>query len=225
MNKNQVKFYLFGDSICYGQLVSVHNTWVSKLASSLELMCKEKIEFFVQNAGVNGNTTRQALERLYYDVTSHRPDYVLVQFGMNDCNYWETDGGMPRVSPESFRANLEEIVAKCSATGVRHTFLNTNHPSLKGSFKHLSDITYDDSNKQYNTYIREAYENLKRQRYQISLNDIESSWTEYLSDNISSIHLSDLLLADGIHLSLSGHDLYARLLIPVVTTVIVSKEL
>ena len=110
-----IKLYLFGDSICFGQLVSSYKTWASSLATALEKLNNSETRFLVQNAGVNGNTTRQALERLYYDVISHSPKYVLIQFGMNDCNYWETDRGLARVSPTAFMANLKEIVCKCEA--------------------------------------------------------------------------------------------------------------
>jgi len=91
--KQNVQLYLFGDSICFGQLISGHRTWASSLAESLEGLNSEHKTFLVQNVGVNGNTTRQALERLNYDVTSHAPKYVLIQFGMNDCNIGKVMGG------------------------------------------------------------------------------------------------------------------------------------
>ena len=67
-------FYLFGDSICYGQEVSANLTWVMALAiARINLYIFEE-NAFLHNAGVNGNTTRLALERMHYDVTSHFPD-------------------------------------------------------------------------------------------------------------------------------------------------------
>jgi len=206
--KQNVQLYLFGDSICFGQLISGHRTWASSLAESLEGLNSEHKTFLVQNVGVNGNTTRQALERLNYDVTSHAPKYVLIQFGMNDCNYWKSDGGLPRVSPKAFMANLEEIVRKCFKSGVSHCFINTNHPSRKGAFKHVHDITYDESNRQYNDHIREAVNIMQNSGLEITLFDIEKIWCDYLT-SYSNLNLSDLLLDDGIHLSLSGHQLYS----------------
>ena len=52
-----------------------------------------------------------------YDVQSHEVDVLVVGFGMNDCNYWMTDKGVPRVSQNAFRANLHH-----------------NSPPLKESF-------------------------------------------------------------------------------------------
>ena len=124
---------MFGDSICFGQLVSGHKTWASAFARSLEALNSDDCRFLVQNAGVNGNTTRLALERLNYDVASHQPSYVIIQFGMNDCNYWESDVNLPRVSPTAFKSNIIEIVEKCLASGAKHCFEHKSTPQIEGN--------------------------------------------------------------------------------------------
>lgn len=173
-SKKIVKVYLLGDSICFGQLVNSYQTWPSLVARALNAKEKNETTYLLQNAGVNGNTTRQALERLHYDVTSQRPMFVLVQFGMNDCNYWRTDGDQPRVSPAAFKANLVEIISKCHSSGVRHCFLNTNHPSAKGPFEHVQRLTYDESNQEYNTYIRQVAEEMHWKGARLTSFDIEN---------------------------------------------------
>ena len=209
--------YIFGDSICYGQLVSPVKTWVAKLTSEIDKNSNKN--FLVQNTGVNGNTTRQALERLHFDITSHKPNYVLVQFGMNDCNYWVTDNNMPRVSKEAFLSNIKEIVNKCLGSGVEHCFLNTNHLSNKGQFEHYKKISYDDSNKEYNDIIKKAFQDLSESTKRITLIDIEQEWVNYINSN-KNINLEDLLLEDGIHLSIEGHNLYSLILIPKILKVV-----
>ena len=97
------KLIFFGDSICTGQYVSIHKGWVNKLSKSLS---SENI--MILNSSVNGRTSRQALEDMPYHVQEQRPNYLVIQFGMNDCNYWESDKGVPRVSPKSFEANIIE---------------------------------------------------------------------------------------------------------------------
>lgn len=210
-----MKFYIFGDSICFGQLVSSHKSWVNSLAMQLEKVANPKKNYLIQNASINGNTTRQALERIHYDLTSHQPKIVFIQFGMNDCNYWETDYGLPRVSKDSFQANLKEIIDKCFASGTKHIFVNTNHISLKGGFKHINKITYDDSNLEYNKLIRKQSKRLIGQKYPITLLETEKIFQLYLLKN-KKIKLSDLLLDDGIHLSVLGHQVYADNLIPII---------
>jgi acyl-CoA thioesterase I len=111
--QDPLRVVFFGDSICVGQGVSLFKGWVTKIASGLDLLSQEiGREIVVVNASVNGNTTRQALERMPYEVQSHGVDILLTQFGLNDCNLWLTDGGLPRVSADAFAANLKEIIAR-----------------------------------------------------------------------------------------------------------------
>lgn len=125
----------FGDSIAAGQYVSPHLAWVTRVAVALP-------DHLVVNAGRNGDTTRLALERLAYDVTWYRPDVVVVQFGLNDCN---TRDGRVRVSGPAFSANLVEIVDAIACPVV----LVENHRTAKGEL-------YDSTAEAYNERIRWA---------------------------------------------------------------------
>ena len=112
-----IKIFFFGDSICFGQYTSPHESWVTQISEKLnEVASERQFKILIQNPSVNGNTTRQALERMPYDVQSHEPEILIVQFGMNDCNYWETDRGMQRVNPQSFEANINEIITLVDST-------------------------------------------------------------------------------------------------------------
>ena len=215
-------FYLFGDSICFGQLVSVNHSWAMLLATAINKLPIFEGKVLLQNTGVNGNTTRQALERMHHDVTFYHPDYLMIQFGMNDCNYWLTDIKLPRVSPKAFVANLEEMVLRALACGTHHVFLNTNHPSLKGNFSHVSEKTYDQSNAEYSELVRDAYRNMVQDQLPVTLIDMEAAWKMKLHEN-SVGSLDSLLLADGIHLSVSGHRLYAEVVVPLVTAFLISQ--
>jgi lysophospholipase L1-like esterase len=219
MHKGTVSFYLFGDSICCGQFVSLQQTWATALARDLNASPGLSGRVLLQNAAVNGNTTRQALERMHYDVTSHSPDYVMVQFGMNDCNYWATDNGLPRVSQNAFAANLEEIVERALASGAHHCFLNTNHLSRKGKFDHFDAKTYDQSNLEYNELIRVVFRSLFNNGRPVSLIDMENAWKNHLA-RFPSKTLERHLLPDGIHLSVEGHELYKSNLIPKVVSIV-----
>ena len=215
MNNNSQKLYLFGDSICFGQLVNAHKTWAVNLSLELNKLYNFPEHFVIQNAGVNGNTTRQALLRMHYDVISHHPNFLMIQFGMNDCNYWADDNNLPRVSPKSFKANLEEMVDRGLSAGVKHIFLNTNHPSLKGQVSHDPRISYDQSNSEYNQYVRDAHQDLKSDSKPVTLIDMEKIFNSHIV-SLNSTSLAELLLADGIHLSEEGHNVYIKYLIPIV---------
>ncbi len=206
------RLVFFGDSICVGQGISIHKSWVSRIAARIESLTPSgDRELVVVNASISGNTTRQALERMPYDVQSHGVDFLLVQFGMNDCNYWVTDGGVPRVSPRAFAANLHEIIERGFRFGARKVFLNTNHPTARGASPMPgADLTYEESNQQYNELIRKVASDYAEPA--VVLNDVGRFFLDYVGGD--SKCLSDLLLADGLHLSALGHDLYYRVISP-----------
>jgi acyl-CoA thioesterase I len=205
------KVFFFGDSICFGQGISIHKGWVTKLSASLSLLCHElSIPVVFSNTSINGNTTRLALERMPYDVQAQQPDILIMQFGMNDCNYWQTDHGVPRVSPAAFKANLQEIIDRAKCFGVKKIFLNTNHPTTKDKeFFQNTKITYQQSNEIYNKLIREvAHEN----KIYVELNDIEQQIKTAIDTRGEK--LSDLILSDNIHLSEKGHAFYYDIIYP-----------
>ena len=155
MSVPQVRIFFFGDSICFGQGVPPHRVWVTRLAQTMEERLHRRAELVTQNPSVNGNTTRMALERIAYDLQSHEPHVVFIQFGMNDCNGWETDRGHPRVSPDAFGANLSEIIDRARRFGAKQIILGTNHPTTR-TVAHLPYVshTYDEANRAYNEITR-----------------------------------------------------------------------
>jgi acyl-CoA thioesterase-1 len=204
------RLVFFGDSICVGQGVSIHLGWVTRIAAQLNQLVGEEI--VVVNASVNGNTSRQALERMPYEVQSHGVDILIVQFGMNDCNYWLSDRGLPRVSESSFAANLEEIIARGFTFGAKTIVLNTNHMTNRGGRTFpLTKVSYEQSNGRYNEIIRSV---ARRMGAQVVLNDVEEAFRARIGDDRA--RLADLLLPDGLHLSVAGHDLYFELTMPII---------
>jgi acyl-CoA thioesterase-1 len=206
-----VRVVFFGDSICVGQGVSLHKGWVTRLAARVEDIARDKNrEIVVINASVNGNTTRQALERMPYEVQSPGVDYLLVQFGLNDCNHWQTDRGLPRVSLRAFEANLEEILERAFRFGARWAILNTNHPTVRTKTPLPgSSLTYEDSNRAYNEAIRAV---AARWAERVYLNDIESHIRMLAARG--EIRIEELLQPDGLHLSVRGHEVYFSMVSP-----------
>ena len=195
----------FGDSVCAGQGVSPQKSWVTRLSQSIADRFGDGV--LVINSSVNGNTTRMALERIGFDAQSHGLVLMILQFGLNDCNYWETDGGHPRVSPDAFRANLLEIADRAATFGAKRTLLNTNHPTLLAKKMPVTGRPYQEGNDRYNDIIR----SVAQKRDDIRLIDVDAAFNAALSNGQQ---LGDLLSEDGLHLSGAGNDLYLSVVGP-----------
>lgn len=208
-----LKLIFFGDSICFGQGVSISKGWITKIAYALEK--NNGIEITAVNTSLNGRTTRQALEHMPHEVQSQDPDLLVVQYGMNDCNIWATDNGLARVSKQAFKANLNEIIARGRKFGAKKILLNTNHPTLRNrELLPHSNITYQQSNEEYNEIIRiVAAENSEL----VILNDIERAIKERFK---TEDEIAGLLLPDLLHLSVTGHSVYFELVYPKVLAMI-----
>ena len=201
------RIVFFGDSICAGQGISIHRGWVPRVARTIEALGESLgLRFVIVNSSVNGGTTRLALERIPQDVQAYAADVLVVQFGMNDCNYWQTDRGVPRVSAEAFAANMKEIARRGITFGAKHVFVHTNHPTLRNKEHMLfAEIAYQDSNAMYNRVIRETVRQLPEN---VTLIDIELAFHKKMESKGYS--LQQLLLPDNLHLSELGHDVYVE---------------
>jgi len=197
-----VRFAIFGDSICVGQHVSPHRTWAVRLAARIEAALAPH-PVVVLNPSINGDITRRALERMPFDIQASGVDAILIQFGLNDSNRWESDRGLPRVSEAAFAANLGEIVARARAFGARRVLLNTNHPTTRDAapLPH-SDVTQEACNRRYNEIVRAV----AGEDREIVLTDMEAAFRRHIADR--GVALASLLLPDGLHLSEAGHDVY-----------------
>ncbi len=209
------KINFFGDSICFGQGVSLYKGWIPKIAVELDQRSESNDRaIVVTNNGVNGRTSRQALETMSYEIFGDTPDILIVQFGMNDCNYWDSDKGFPRVTPSSFKANLCEIIDRAYHFGVVDIILNTNHPTTRDNeFFHNTERTYEASNKEYNEIIREV----AKMREKVILNDMEKTIRDEIN---SSKEIQAYVIEDGLHLSEEGHTLYYKTMLPILVNLL-----
>src|ERR1044072_1891775 len=108
-----------GDSITEGQYIDPSVRWTSLIARRLAERFGED-RFVSVNSGISGETTRLGLERYPRDVQERQTGLLTIQFGLNDCNCWETDHGVPRVSEAAFTANLIEMIERGRVFGASH---------------------------------------------------------------------------------------------------------
>ena len=199
-----------GDSITEGQYIHYSLRWteivVNKLRKSLASEINTDLLHFF-NRGISNQTTRQGLERFPNDVQVLAPKVMTLQFGLNDCNCWVSDLGLPRVSESAYCYNLLEMIERARTFGVDHIILSTNHPTLRlqplpsrktggGGLQSL-----EDRRKIYNDIVREV-----AVKSSVILCDIDKAFS-----GLDRSELSELLLAepDLLHLSAKGHEKYA----------------
>ena len=192
-------FVFFGDSIFVGQYISIEKTFVSKTAN---FFSKTNNSLIFHNRSVNGCTTRQALERMDFDIFGLNPDIVNIQFGINDCNIWETDFGHTSVSKQSYIENIKEMIDRCLYKKVKYIIINSNHPLNRHKNLPNSKLSYEQMNTQYSSELTKIFKNYSRK---VLFFDIRKEIIKYY-------HLSqkkyEYLIDDGVHLSQKGHDFY-----------------
>lgn len=192
------KIVFFGDSITEGQYVEPPYRWTDLLEKRI-LGSEEGAQ--VLNKGISGQTSRQALLRFENDVQAVCPDILTIQFGLNDCNYWDTDRGHPRVSLESYAANIQEMIDRAIIFGVKKIVIANNHRTLRT--KILSGgKSLEDSRLIYNDAIKKvAHKN------NVLFCDIDA-WFNLVDDDLYPCYL--LSEPDLLHLSRKGHEYYAE---------------
>lgn len=171
-----MKVVCLGDSITFGQHLDRDLAWPSLLRG-----------YEVTNAGVPGDTTRLGLERFPRQVQVPMPDAVIIQFGHNDANRWDTDRGLTRVYDRGFTANLEEMIFRSQAFDIV-PFLVTMTPTRR-SQRHAIDCG------RYNNLIREV---------------AAVTMTTLIDVRPAFFSADEYVMADGLHLTEAGHVAYAE---------------
>lgn len=164
-----------------------------------------RIEFL--NRGVSGETTRMGLERFPADVQKQKPHVLTLQFGLNDCNCWLTDEGLPRVFPSSFRANMIEMISRARHVGCKHIVLSTNHPTLR-EMPMPSGERYEEANRRYSEIIRDVATETGA-----ILCDIRKRFETFSAEALNRLLLPP---PDQLHLSIEGNRAYFETILPYV---------
>lgn len=112
-----------GDSLTAGAGMAREQAWPDLLAS--------RTGWEIVNAGVNGDTSGSALERLPALLKEHDPVLVLVALGGNDM--------LRRIPQEQTVANLGKVLDMVRAHGAKPVLLATPKPSaISAVFQNLS---------------------------------------------------------------------------------------
>ncbi len=113
---------VFGDSTAWGAWDMEKGGWVSRLW--FHVAEREGDDYVaVYNCSISGGTTDTILERFESEARIRSADALIFQTGINDASYEHTRDN-PRVSPEKFEKNLEEIIRRAKNMTSHIIFMN-----------------------------------------------------------------------------------------------------
>ncbi|WP_052447451.1 SGNH/GDSL hydrolase family protein [Clostridium polynesiense] len=215
--KHHPRIVAFGDSLTFGYgIEKEEDKWTSIIAK--ELNCE------VINSGVSGHTSSQGLERIKKDVLEKNPDYVIINFGMND--HFMYDYGKARVPISDYENNIITIIDRVRKHGavpvlvIPHVFIEGNPGDGNTSG---ADYYYSRHPEKYYRSIGGAVNQLNKyceaakkiaDEYQVPLVDINSI-SKSMDLNTILITLENSSEDDGVHINEKGARLYADKIIEV----------
>lgn len=145
------------------------------------------------NAGISGETSRQILARFAEDVELFRPHLVIITCGGNDSNPEKA------ISPEEYRANLQEMLARCRALPDCRALLQTYYAVDVDRMRVEGNAKWAERFPAYMRAVRE-----EAAAGGAALADHFSRW-ERLRRHDLALYRS--LMLDCLHLNAAGHHL------------------
>ncbi len=119
-NEGRPLLVCFGDSLTAGAGIDTEQAYPANLQ---QLLDHDGYSYRVVNQGVNGNTTKDGLDRVAEVIREH-PQVVVVEFGGND--------GLRGLPVSQAQRNLDSIVRQLKAAGVRVAMAGITLPAQYG---------------------------------------------------------------------------------------------
>lgn len=196
----QCTIVAFGDSLTYGYGVLDDIAYPARLARQLPRQ-EPRLSWHVYNSGINGETTREALQRLEHDVLRRRPQIVCILLGSNDSALNEGQYRTPWEYERNMRQMIERILASDQPETGFHEgrplpLLMTPPPVVDTDFY---PFTTTDRVALYGDIVRKL-----GSAYQCPVIDLFSAFLQKKEDARS---YEALFQYDGVHLSNAGYDI------------------
>ena len=186
-------------------------------AERLEIALEARgVDVEMINAGISNTTSGQAVERLDTDVRRFEPDYVIIQFGINEAWIDAYQGKTePRMAIEEYAAALTIIITTLRADGAKPILMTAN-PMRWSEFygDELKDpalgFDFDDPrgiNRLLDVYSERVREIAREEN--VPLVDVSERFEAY--DRVPGQSIGEILLPnDDIHPNDAGHALIAE---------------
>ncbi|MBC6971224.1 SGNH/GDSL hydrolase family protein [Bacillus sp. Xin] len=98
--------------VCFGDSITADETFWNETPRLTPRLQEQFPNWKIENAGVSGDNTFDALRRIEEDVLSYEPTFVTVFFGANDAACHK------QVPLQEYKSNLMEIVKRISPEKV-----------------------------------------------------------------------------------------------------------
>lgn len=175
----------------------------------------------VHNAGIGGNTTRDARKRMETDVLKYKPRVVVMQLGINDSvvDVWKNPPATkPRVPLGEYLLNLRIMITAAQNAKAKVILMTTNPlrwtPKLKEMYgKPPYDAVAEDG---FDSATLEGYNEALRKlaaEMKVPLVDVRAAYPEFAAKHQTTI---EGMLMDGMHPNDLGQELVAELLVPAI---------
>lgn len=212
--------YEFGDSVLRGVVLENNKYKISE--NSFSKICENTLGITIENKAKFGSiasTVKKSMERNMEKLENENYDYVLFEFGGNDCDFlWKEVSQNPYIehnpnsSIDEFRKIYEELIKKVKDIGKKPILLSLPPIDSEKYFNKISEglnkeniLKWMQGNKQFIANWHERY-NIETFKIAIDNNvriiDITSKFLEYKN---YSVFLCD----DGIHPNEEGHKIIA----------------
>ncbi|MFW6157175.1 MAG: SGNH/GDSL hydrolase family protein [Armatimonadota bacterium] len=169
----------FGDSITGAYYhTGCRRAWADMLGIALQRLYPDADPRMV-NAGISGDTTRDGPGRIEDDVLAHRPDLVVVMFGINDMSH--------SLTPAEYGSNLSEIIQRCSAIGSEVVLCT---PTFRAN---------------YTMQLQQTFRNVVREvaaEHGLAVADMHGSFASLHADAPAAY---ELVMSDSVHPNMHGH--------------------
>lgn len=209
---------MFGDSCTAPRPGAVGKVYPERVSEALQSIGSS---LQVYNAGVGGNTTRDAIKRFDRDVLQYKPKVIVIQFGINDAavDVWKSPPATtPRVPLDEYLANLRQLVGRARKQNARVLLMTTNPLRWTSKLKELygKPPYHPDEEDGFNAAFLASYNESLRKlaaELKVPLVDVYSAYPGFAVKHKTTI---DALLLDGMHPTDLGHQLVTELLVPAI---------
>lgn len=205
LHKNgPINIVIFGDSVSHGAVaadeINYETVYWNRLRKKINAV-RNYVPVNMINSSIGGTNATDSLERIDSQVLCHRPDLVIICFGLNDVN-----GTL-----ESYLTALEIMFSRITASGAEVIFMTPNMlntyvaEGTEEKYLEYAAVTAGYQNEgRMDLYINSAVELARKMN--VGVCDCYSKWKK-----LSETEDTTLLLANRInHPTKEMHELFAQ---------------